>query len=309
MDLRKWHCFCMAADLGSLSRAAQLLEIAQSALSRQITLLEAECGGPLFHRTGRGVVPTELGRMVLPRARALIDQSERLASDIREAAGVPSGLVRLGVLPSTGRVLVSSVFEHLRRHFPGIRLHVTEAFTGQLDEQRNAGRIDISVVNRYGPLERLEEPLGTFDNYLVGAAGDPVTSHPTIELKKLGGLPRVLPGLPRRLRVRLEQNGRKAGITLDIVLEVEALSVMKEVVARSRIYTVLPYYAVAQEVKDGTLSVARLVKPVMPRVMCLGVTSVRPMSLAGKEVAKAIRAISQELMASGVWARTHERGA
>lgn len=309
MDLRKWHCFCMAADLGSLSRAAQLLEIAQSALSRQITLLEAECGGPLFHRTGRGVVPTELGQMVLPRARALIDQSERLASDIREAAGVPSGLVRLGVLPSTGRILVSAVFEHLRRHFPGIRLHITEAFTGQLDEQRNAGRIDISVVNRYGPLERLEEPLGTFDNYLVGAGGDPVTSHPTIELRKLGGLPLVLPGLPSGLRVRLEQYGRKAGITLDIALEVEALSVMKEVVARSRIYTVLPYYAVAQEVKDGTLSVARLVKPVMPRVMCLGITSVRPMSLAGKEVVRAIRATSQELIASGVWARTHDRPA
>lgn len=304
MDLKKWHCFCMAADLGSLARAAQLLEIAQSALSRQIALLEAECGGALFHRTGRGVVLTELGRMVQPRARALLDQSERLADDIREAAGVPSGLVRLGVLPSTGRILVSTVFEHLRSHFPGIRLHITEAFTGQLDEYRNSGRIDISVVNRYGTLERLEEPLGTFDNYLVGPAGDPVTSHPNIDLKKLGGLPLVLPGLPSGLRVRLEQYGRKAGITLNIVLEVEALSVMKEVIARSRIYTVLPYYAVASEVKQGTLSIARLVNPVMPRVMCLSVTSVRPMSLAGKEVVRAIRATSQELIACGTWART-----
>jgi DNA-binding transcriptional LysR family regulator len=130
-----------------------------------------------------------------------------------------------------------------------------------------------------------------------------VTAQDTIDFRKLGGLPLVLPGLPSGLRVRLEQNGRKVGISLNIVLEVEALNVMKEVVARSKIYTVLPYYAVAQEVKDGSLSVARIVKPVLPRVMCLGVTSARPLSLAGKEVVAAIRATSRDLLAQGIWAR------
>ena len=304
MDLKRWKCFCMAADLGSLSKAALLLEMAQSALSRQIALLEEECGGALFHRTGRGVVLTDLGRMVQPRAAVLLAQAERLAVDIREAAGVPAGLVRLGVLPSTGRVLVSALFEHLRQRFPGIRLHVIEAFTGQLDEYRHSGRVDISVVNRYGPLDGREEPLGSFDNYLVGPAGDPVTGGETIDFRKLGGLPLVVPGLPSELRVRLEQNARKAGISLNIVLEVEGLSVMKEVVARSRVYTVLPSYAVSDELKEGSLSIARLVKPVLHRVLCLDVTSARPMTLAGKEVARAIRAISKELIASGTWSRS-----
>ena len=83
MDLKRWKCFCMAADLGSLSKAALLLEMAQSALSRQIALLEEECGGALFHRTGRGVLLTDLGTMVQPRAAALLAQAERLAGDIR----------------------------------------------------------------------------------------------------------------------------------------------------------------------------------------------------------------------------------
>jgi LysR family nitrogen assimilation transcriptional regulator len=199
---------------------------------------------------------------------------------------------------------VSALFEHLRQRFPEVRLHVIEAFTGQLDEYRHSGRIDISVVNRYGPLDRREEPLGSFDNYLVGPAGDPVTSGETIDFRRLGGLPLVVPGLPSELRVRLEQNARKAGISLNIVLEVEALSVMKEVVARSRVYTVLPSYAVSEELKDGRLSIARLVKPVIHRVLCLDVTSARPMTLAGKEVARAIRAISKDLIASGTWSRS-----
>jgi DNA-binding transcriptional LysR family regulator len=306
MDLKKWHCFCAVSDVGSVSKAAQLLGLAQSALSRQITLLEADCGGPLFHRTGRGVVPTQLGESVYPKARALLDASERLVLEVREAAKVPTGVVKLGVLPSTGRLLVSRVFEHLRHHAPGVRLHVTEAFTGMLDEYRNSGRIDISIVNRYSPPERREEILGTFDNYLVGRAGDAVVGHPTVEFRKLGGLPLVLPGLPSELRIRLDQQAQKLGIALDIVLEVEALSVMKEVVSRSGIYTVLPSYAVSQEVKAQALSISRIVKPVIPRLMCLDVTSVRPMSLASKEVARAIRAISKELIGSGEWARSVE---
>lgn len=187
-----------------------------------------------------------------------------------------------------------------------MRLHVTEAFTGTLDEYRNAGRIDISVVNRYSPPERREEVLGTFDNYLVAPRGDRVTSHPTIEFRRLGGLPLVLPGLPSELRIRLDQQAQKLGIALDIVLEVEALSVMKEVVQRSRIYTILPSYAVSQEVKAQALSIARIVKPGIPRVMCLDVTSARPLTLASKEVVRAIRMISRELIASGEWARAVE---
>lgn len=306
MDLKKWKCFCAVADAGSLSRAAQSLEIAQSALSRQIGMLEDECGGLLFHRTGRGVVLTTLGEVVRPKASALLEAADRLALDIREAANVPSGIVRLGVLPSASRVLVGELFERLREASPSIRLHVTEAFTGLLDDYRNSGRIDLSVMNRYGGVEGREEVLGTFDNYLVGPAGDSVTSAPIIEFRKLGGLPLVLPGIPSELRMRLEQHARKLAIRLDIVLEVEALSVMKEVVSRSRIYTILPSYAVAREVGEQALSITRIVKPVIPRLMCLDVTSARPTSLAAREVAKAIRTISKELIASGTWARAVE---
>lgn len=304
MDLKKWTYFCAVAEVGSLARAAQLLEVAQSALSRQIALLEEECGGLLFHRTGRGVVLTRLGEAVEPKARALLEQAERLALEVREVANVPTGLVKLGVLPSTAPMLVSELFQHLREHAPGVRLHVIEAFTGLLDEHRNAGRIDLSVVNRYRRTDPREEPLGNFDMYLVGPARDDVTAAETIEFRKLDRLPLVLPGLPSELRIRLEQHARKLGIHLDITLEVEALTTMKEVVAKGRIYTILPSYAVAQEVEQHALSISRIVKPALRRVMCLDLSAARPTSLATKEVAKAIRTISKRLIAAGTWPRS-----
>ncbi len=304
MDLKRWSYFCAVAEAGSLARAAQAMEIAQSALSRQIALLEAACGGRLFHRTGRGVVLTRLGEAVQPKARALLEQADRLALEVREAANVPSGLVKLGVLPSAARVLVGELFEDLRRRAPGVRLHVMEAFTGLLDEYREAGRIDLSVMNRYRRTDPREEPLGTFDTYLVGPAGDHVTASETIEFRKLDRLPLVLPGLPSELRIRLEQHARELGIRLDIVLEMEALMTIRDVVAKGRIYTILPSYAVAQEVEHHTLSISRIVKPALRRVMCMDISTARPLSLATREVASAIRTISKRLVAEGTWPRS-----
>ena len=69
MDLKGVRAFCSVAEGGSFSRAAAALGVAQSVLSRQVSALEGELGGRLFHRTGRGVQATELGQALLPRAR------------------------------------------------------------------------------------------------------------------------------------------------------------------------------------------------------------------------------------------------
>lgn len=307
MDLKKWKYFCVVAEVGSLVKAAQVLEVAQSALSRQIALLENECGGRLLHRTGRGMVLTRLGEGVAPRARALLDLSDRLALDIREAAGVPAGPVKLGVLHSVARPLVGELFKHLRRHSPEIRLHVLEAFTGQLDEYRAMGRIDVSVCNRYRRADPKEEVLGTFDLYLVGPAGARPTAADTIEFRKLDRLPLVLPGHPSELRIRLEQHARKQAVRIDVALEAETLTTMKDVMSRGEIYTVLPSYAVAEEVRTRRLSISRIVKPALRRFMCLEITTARPQSLASKEVAGAVSMIARRLVADGTWPRSLPR--
>ncbi|MBE0615696.1 MAG: LysR family transcriptional regulator, partial [Burkholderiales bacterium] len=73
MDLRRLRAFGAVAAHGSFSRAAAVLGLDASALSRQVALLERELGGRLFHRTGRGVALTELGERLAPLARALLD--------------------------------------------------------------------------------------------------------------------------------------------------------------------------------------------------------------------------------------------
>src|ERR1700745_3220219 len=76
MDIRQLRTFVDVASNGSYARTASIVGLAQSALSRQLSALGADIGGGLFPGTGRGVVLTELGERMLPRARALVADAE-----------------------------------------------------------------------------------------------------------------------------------------------------------------------------------------------------------------------------------------
>jgi Transcriptional regulator len=95
----RWLVFVRVADLGSLSKAAIALDMPQSLVSRNIALLEQQCGERLFRRTGRGVVLTEFGESVLPRVSHLAEEADALADDIRSLRGQPIGEVLVGLLP------------------------------------------------------------------------------------------------------------------------------------------------------------------------------------------------------------------
>ena len=90
------------------------------------------------------------------------------------------------------------------------------------------------------------------------------------------------------------------------VFEVETVQSMKDIVATGHAFTILPSYAVAEDVYAGRLSISRIVKPVLRRFMCLQTTTARPTSLAAREVAHAVTRISRRLIAEGVWPRSLE---
>ena len=107
MEIRQLKAFVEIAANGSYARTAAAVGIAQSVLSRQMSALERGIGGRLFHRTGRGVVLTELGERLLPRARALLADAAALADAARGERAQPHGEVTLGVVPVASRGLSS----------------------------------------------------------------------------------------------------------------------------------------------------------------------------------------------------------
>src|SRR5262245_35514037 len=149
MELRHLRAFVEVATQGSYVRAANTLGIAQSALSRQVSALEREVGGRLFHRTGRGVALTGIGERVRPQGRAWMAEAAAFEQPARSPAGRPAGEVTMGVVPVASRMLLAELTAQLRDDYPGIRLRVLEGYSGQVEEWLTSQRVDIAIYNRY----------------------------------------------------------------------------------------------------------------------------------------------------------------
>lgn len=297
MNLRQLQSFVHVAEQGSLARAGAATDVAQSLMSRHIAALESQWGDRLFERTGRGMALSEFGRRMLPEVRAALEQVGRLGELARESAGVPTGTVHVGVLPSLAPQLLPLLFADLRAGAPGVTLHVAEGFSGNLDEQLAAGRLDVAVINRYGPAAaRREEVLGTADTYLIGKAGNPLLAQGSVAFKDLAGVPLVLPSVPNGLRSMLDQLARRHGVRLDIVMEVDSSGSMKDVALSGHAYTLLPLMAVKDDLARRTLSAVPVAKPAIRRTIVLAVTTQRPLSRAARHVVARIRALAPQLV-------------
>jgi LysR family nitrogen assimilation transcriptional regulator len=111
MELRQLESLVAIADSGSFSRAAVALDLAQPSLSRQIAQLESDLGQRLLVRTGRGVVPTAAGEVLLLHARAMLDSARRARDELRDMSASPSGRVIVGMPPRVALGLsAASVF-------------------------------------------------------------------------------------------------------------------------------------------------------------------------------------------------------
>ncbi|MDE1950493.1 MAG: LysR family transcriptional regulator, partial [Burkholderiales bacterium] len=91
MDLKQLDYFVHVAELGSFTRAATVLRVAQPALSRQVRALEVELRQPLFDRNGRGVTLTEAGKRLLAHGRGILQQVDRARQDLEDQRGAASG--------------------------------------------------------------------------------------------------------------------------------------------------------------------------------------------------------------------------
>lgn len=299
MNLKQLEAFALVTEFGSLTRAAKTAGIAQSLLSRQIAQLETDWGDRLFERTGRGVLLSNFGRRIQPEIQLLLGQLRRLETAAKDAAGVIAGTVHIGIFPSMSRHLLTLLFADIRAQAPSVRLHVTEGFSGDLDEQLASGRLDITVMNRYGSTAgRGEDVLGYAETFLVGKPGNPLLARDSVQLRALAGAALVLPPMPNGLRSILERHARPRGIELNIVMEVDTLAAMKDIAADGGALTVLPLIAIDKELDRGILAASKIVKPGIMRTITLSLTRQRPLSKAARLVASRVRELTVALLGS-----------
>ena len=301
-DLQKWRAFVAIAELGSLTRASLFLDRAQPVLSRQLNALERECDARLFVRTGRGVELSEFGKRIFPDVQALLADAMKLESTIHGKEQAPSGEVTLGLLPSLSPALIGRLFKQIRALFPAIHLKVVEGSSGQVEGWLADDRLDIAILYRYtASLPEGEHALATVESYLIGAEGDRLTKQSEVPFASLDRLPLILPSAPNGLRQALDALARHEHVVIAPLIEADSLQLFKSVVADERMYTVLPFHAVAAEVEAKHLQAAKIVDPPVRRTVSMVLAASKAPRKAVTEVAAQIVRIVDDMAQKGLF--------
>jgi LysR family transcriptional regulator, nitrogen assimilation regulatory protein len=294
MQIASVRLFLEVVESGSLSKVAARRQTVQSHISRQVADFESGFGGPLLRRTGRGVVPTELGVRVAARLRSWLQDTERLTEELRAESGQILGEVRLGIIPSAAHPLVTRLFSQLQAAHPGIRLSITEAQGTELDALLDSGAVDLAILFRFNrPTGREETLLSVAHTYLVSAPGDRLTAEASLPFARLAGARLVLPRRPSHWRNALDEAARSLGFRLNPVAEADSLTVQKELVAGTPgLYSILGPYSIAADLRSGRLQASKLVSPDLRRHVTLALPKHGKSSPASREVATILEVLA-----------------
>ncbi|MCK9381409.1 MAG: LysR substrate-binding domain-containing protein [Sulfuritalea sp.] len=303
MNLKQLEYFVSVAELGSFSKAALVLNIAQPALSRQVRLLETDLHVNLLTRNGRGVVLTEAGKRLFDHSVGILQLVARATEDIDATRDEPTGRIVIGLPPSIGRRLTLPLVEDFRRNLPKARLAIVEGLSTHLTEWIATGRVDLGLIHNPEPNPAIEvtpvldEVLG-----LVGpAAGKPgkkgrAGEVSPLPLAELVNYPLILPERTHAMRKLLETQAAFADLKLNVTLEVSSVQSILDLVAAGHGYAVLSQTALAASGRPEAFSLRPLVKPGLTSTLFLAVSAHKPVTPLGR---RAMRLL-QDLLAASV---------
>ena len=293
MNLRRLKYFVKIVDIGSLTQAADVLHIAQPALSQQIATLEGEFRQQLLVRTKRGVTPTEAGQILYRHAQIILRQIEQAQSDVNNIGRSLSGQVSVGLAPGTvASALALPLLKAVRARHPAILLYLNENFGTTLSELVMSGRMDMAVLYAgktgvHGLSYRLllKEPL-----FLVAPRSDSAPLS-EIELAQLNNRDLLLPRPYNYLRKYVDEAFASLNLKPNVVAEIESAATLTAAIAAGLGATILPESAARVMANSIQTTLCRIVAPSIEAPLALCESDHLPLS----EPAQAVKDIILEL--------------
>jgi DNA-binding transcriptional LysR family regulator len=259
MDLRQLEILQAIAETGSFTACGRKLHVSQSAISRQILLLEAELGEPLFLRVGRQVRMT-------PAAESLVQLGQRVFLDVRETVGAITdrtkdlrGTLRLSGGMTVCMYVFPPLLKHLRRVHPHLDVRLAAATAGRSVQEIRAGRVDAGLLTL--PVEESDlvtVPVLDEELLLVTTPTHPLARKRKIQPKDVAGQPFVLFEIGSATRMVIDRFFASENIEPTIVMDTENVEIIKAMVKTGLGIGIVPYQAVAREVRAGQLFCARI---------------------------------------------------
>lgn len=244
MELDDLRGFLSVAKGGTLTDAASSLGLTQSTLSRRIHRLERELGQPLFERTGRAMVLTDVGERFVGRAESVVTTLEEAAREFNDEPD--TGTVRIGAIPTVAPYLLPRVLTRFARSFPDVRVAVQELTTETLLEACREGSVDIAVLAEPIDATHLEvERLYEEELLLLVPAKHPLAERGSVPARLMHDEPLVLLNSEHCLSDAVGAFCRDRSVEMVGVERVHQLSTLQELVALGHGVSLVPALAAA----------------------------------------------------------------
>lgn len=301
MDLKQLEYFVRVAELGSFTRAAVVLDVAQPALSRQVRLLEVELRQNLLTRNGRGAAPTEAGKLLLEHGRGILHQVERAREELGRVRGALAGRVALGLPPSVAKAMTVPLIRECRQHLPDATLSISEGLSVAMHQSLITGRLDIALLYNASPSPEIElTPLLEEPLFLVQrlAGRTPAAARPRpVPLREVARLPLVIPSRPNAIRMLVENAMASLGCRPEVALEIDGVAAILDLVADGAGSAILSRNAVATSARPQAFAIRPIGTPALRSKLALARSSQRPATLTQKAMSELIARSAQALLA------------
>ena len=259
MDLRQLEILRAVAQTGSFTSAGQQLHLSQSAVSRQILLLEEELKEQLFLRLGRKIRITPAGTTLLGLSERMFEDLERTRASILDNQRTVSGTVRLVGGMTVCLYVFPPLLQAFRKEHPGVEVKLTPGATPRLIRQLRTGGADLGLLTL--PIDDpnlVSVPVMREELMLVTAPTHPLAKRRQVTPRDLIGQPFVLFEAGSNSRKTIEEFFVREQIAPKVVTETENVEIIKALVTVGMGMAILPYQAIAREVRAGQMFCSRI---------------------------------------------------
>jgi DNA-binding transcriptional LysR family regulator len=256
MEIAQLRTFRTIAETLNFTRAAERLDLTQSAVSHQIKALETELGEPLFIRAKGGVRLSDAGKAALRHAESILDSVDVLRSHVVGKERSPTGRVRAAAATQAFVHLFVPLFESFMRSHPGVEVSFrTTVSTDQtlVDLMNGAADVGFASVPVYSPTLQATE---LFEDELLVVVGHahPLASRSQVTVDEIRAERLILFERGASIRRATDDFFNKVGITPELALESNDTYFIKLMVERGIGISLLPAWAVRDEVAWGWLA-------------------------------------------------------
>ena len=262
--LRQIRAVIAVCEEGSFTRAAARENATQSGISQHVAAAERTLGVKLFERSASGVKPTPAGLRYYKRCVEAVGQLENAGEEARGLAGLVSGNLRIGLMPTMTRAALAPTLEAFAPRYPDVRLHIVEGYSGVLTEMVLADDLDFAVVPTFEGRVGLKSRLLVRDReMLVSSPRRGFKPLAPVRLRDCGPLKIVVPGPANIRRRNIEIYFQTHGVEVVEMMEMDAMIGTLEFVARTDWVAILSGLICVSDIGKSGHKAERVINPIV----------------------------------------------